>query len=65
MSEFPNREVHRGDGVSIGGIAIAVVVLLAIVVVLSMLSAGSGARDASEIGATPSEAAPAAAAPTE
>lgn len=65
MSEFPNREVHRGDGVSIGGIAIAVVVLLAIVVVLSMLSAGTGAREAGGTGAIPTETAPAAPAPTE
>ena len=41
MSEFTNRSVTRGNGVSLGGIAIAVVVLLAVIVVLSMLGGGS------------------------
>ena len=41
MSEFTNRSVSRGNGVSLGGVAIAVVVLLAVIVVLSMLGSGS------------------------
>ena len=55
MSEFSNRDVHRGDGVSITGIAIAVVIILAFIVVISMLGGGAPSDPSASAGAPTSD----------
>lgn len=42
MSEFTNRDVHRGDGVSTRGILISIAVILFVIIGLAMLGGGGG-----------------------
>lgn len=43
MSEFTNRDIHRGDGVSTRGILISIAVILFVIVGLATLGGGGGA----------------------
>lgn len=69
MSDYPNTNVHRGDGVSARGLLVAVAIIVAIIALLSLVGgAGEGVEGAATQDAiTPALEAPAAptAVPTE
>ncbi|APX10608.1 hypothetical protein [Tateyamaria omphalii] len=46
MSDYPNPNIHRGDGVSGRGLLISFAVIVAVVALLAVLgSVGSGGRE--------------------
>ncbi|KIC51315.1 hypothetical protein [Tateyamaria sp. ANG-S1] len=46
MSDYPNPNIHRGDGVSGHGLLISFAVIVAVVALLALLgSVGSGGRE--------------------
>ncbi len=59
MSDYPNPNIHRGDGVSGKAILIAILAIGAIVLLLALVGSGTGTVPV-EGGAVAPEAAPAA-----
>ena len=51
MSDYPNPNIHRGDGVSGRGILVAVAIVAAIILLLAVVgSLGSGGGEGAPLG---------------